>query len=114
MRLITMGSPHAPVGPAARFAEGAGWLGFAIIGVQKASITSIQDYLHAHPAVCLPMGEIPCFESPDYEQAPASVQRSNIFPDHLAVQRLMRHSPGCKLIVVLRDQVERPPSGEPF
>lgn len=45
------------------FSEGEGTLGFVIIGLQRASTTSIQDYVHAHPGVCISMGGIACFES---------------------------------------------------
>ncbi|MRJ42984.1 MULTISPECIES: sulfotransferase domain-containing protein [Idiomarina] len=97
-------------------------LDFAIIGAQKAASTTIQHYLNSHSKVVLPLGEFAIFESPDFEQGRVDrelddrfvhneklvgLKRPNILGDLRAISRLFQHSPNCKVIVVLRDPVDR-------
>ena len=97
-------------------------LDFAIIGAQKAASTTIQYYLNAHPNVELPLGEFAVFESPDFEQGRVlkdlddrfvhgnklvGLKRPNILGDMRAISRLFEHSPSCKVVVILREPIER-------
>jgi hypothetical protein len=95
---------------------------FAIIGAQKSASTAVQYYLHNHPALYLPLGELACFESPDFEQGRVArqldfsgaadgqlkgIKRPTIFTDVMAIDRLKYHSPDCKMIMVCREPVGR-------
>lgn len=98
----------------------------AIIGAQKSATTALQLYLHSHPSVFLPLGEVACFESPDFEQGRVArqidfsqagatqihgIKRPTIFSDIIAINRLKDHSPNCKLIMVCREPISRFVSG---
>ncbi|MEN1728827.1 MAG: sulfotransferase domain-containing protein [Pseudomonadota bacterium] len=93
-----------------------------MIGVQKSATTSVQHFLHSHPGVMMPMGEVACFESPDYEHGRfesqlsfvrskgdclAGIKRPDLFPNTLAMRRLHRHAPQTKLLVILRNPIDR-------
>jgi hypothetical protein len=95
---------------------------FAIIGSQKSASTAVQYYLHGHSKLYLPLGELACFESPDYERgrvgrqldfsgaAPGQlngIKRPTMFTDIMAVDRLKEHSPGCRMIMVCREPISR-------
>lgn len=69
----------------------------------------------------MPRGETPRFTSPDYEKAGSKnleveekkggqlfgIKRPNMLQDPLSLYRLKLHNPGCKLIVTVRDPVDR-------
>jgi hypothetical protein len=96
---------------------------FLIIGAQKSATTYVQARLREHPDVFIPPGEVPFFESPDYDQQPigaleqiyaqaGSVQarglkRPNYLHKPECPERIYRHMPDAKLIVVLRDYIDR-------
>lgn len=96
---------------------------FVILGAQKAGSTFVHESLQRHPDLFLPRYETPFFEDPFYDPGrldevarlltPARPgQRTGIKrPDYLArpecPERLARHLPGARLIVVLRDPVAR-------
>lgn len=96
---------------------------FAIIGAQKSATTFLQQCLQAHPDVFVPDGELATFEDPQY----ADFERSH-FESHFASgqnatsvglkrpsylhepdvpKRLAHHLPDLKLIVALRDPIDR-------
>ncbi|WP_309381823.1 sulfotransferase family protein [Cerasicoccus frondis] len=95
---------------------------FVIIGAQKSASTFVQSCLAEHPDIYMPNGEIPFFETPDYESGDISmvealfngrnesclgIKRPNYLARTEVPTRLMRHLPEAKLIVVLRNPVER-------
>jgi hypothetical protein len=96
---------------------------FLIIGAQKAGTTFIQKCAREHPDVFSPAKEVRFFEDPDYLQTDFK-QFEALFdkvshekaigikrPDYLArpecPERIYRHLPQAKLILVLRNPVER-------
>jgi hypothetical protein len=96
---------------------------FLIIGAQKSASTFVHECLREHPEVFMPRQEIAFFQDPDYLESDIS-QLHSIFegaknhkalgikcPDYLARQecpaRIYKHIPDAKLIVVLRNPVER-------
>jgi len=98
---------------------------FIIIGAQKSASTFMQRCLSDHPQVFIPKAEIPFFESPEYSPLkinefealfsgvdPNTIKAIGIKrPDYLGkgecASRIHYHLPGSKLIVVLRNPVER-------
>lgn len=102
---------------------------FLVAGVQKGGTTALFDYLRDHPALCLPaVKEVHFFDdetgvdwsAPDYgayhapflaeRPAPGAVwgEATPIYtywPN--AIERIRAYNPAMKLIVVLRDPVER-------
>ncbi len=96
---------------------------FVVIGAQKAGSTFLLRCLADHPQLYMPSGETRFFEDPDYlgsditalERLFHHVPEGKIVgikrPDYLAKPecpaRIHRHLPHAKLIVVLRDPVER-------
>lgn len=102
---------------------------FLVAGVQKGGTTALFDYLREHPALCLPAAkELHFFDdetgvdwsAPDYgayhapflaeRPAPGAVwgEATPIYtywPN--ALERIRAYNPAMKLIVVLRDPVER-------
>lgn len=104
-------------------------LDFMIIGAQKAGTTALSHFLAQHPSVCMAAGkEVHLFDAPDYspdwtveqintryassftqadeyrlwgEATPIYLYRPDIIPE------LKRYNPQLKLIVMLRDPVER-------
>lgn len=96
---------------------------FIIIGAQKSASTLMHLQLADHPDVFMPMKEIPVFEDPYYSQgavdrlqtlfamAPEGKVRGMKRPDYLpkpeCAERIQAHIPGVKLLVTLRDPIER-------
>lgn len=96
---------------------------FIIIGAQKAATTFIHQCLAEHPEVFMPPTETTYFEDPDYHQIQFE-QFEDLFrkainknavgikrPSYLAKPecptRIKKHIPTAKLIVVLRNPIER-------
>ncbi|WP_118829966.1 sulfotransferase domain-containing protein [Salinibacter ruber] len=99
-------------------------LDFAVIGAQKAGTTSLRHYLRSHPEIYTPEGETPFFtrdflyEAGWEEFANASFSSADreclwgvVSPqykgDLCAPRRLHQHNSRLKLIVLLRDPIER-------
>lgn len=97
-------------------------LDFAIIGVQKSASTTLQHWLQKHPSLFLLDGEKACFETPDFERnqvkypldfskaeknALLGIKRPKILHDATALYRLKMHAPEIKVIIILRDPVDR-------
>ena len=95
---------------------------FVIIGAQKSSSTFVQTCLAEHPDIYLPLGETPFFESPDYENSDISdleaifdgrsescvgIKRPNYLGKAEVPSRILEHLPDAKLIVVLRNPIDR-------
>ncbi len=104
-------------------------LDFMIIGAQKAGTTALSHFLAQHPAICMAAGkEVHLFDAFDYspnwsvaqinaryapsftqanehclwgEATPIYLYRPDIIPE------LKRYNPQLKLIVMLRDPIER-------
>lgn len=95
---------------------------FLVIGAQKSASTFVQACLAEHPEVYVHPGEVPFFQSPDYERGSIE-DLERLFegrterrlgmkrPSYLArpevPDRIRRHLPDARLIAVLRDPVER-------
>ena len=97
---------------------------FLIIGAEKAGTTFLHKALQRHTDVFMPPDEIPFFEDPDYG-APGALQeflklfhagagkpaiglrRPNYLHKPECPARIHKHFPDAKLIVMLRDPVER-------
>jgi len=96
---------------------------FAIIGAQKSATTFLQNVLQSHPGVFIPNGELATFEDPQYadfdrdefashfapgESATAvGLKRPSYLHEPAVAPRLAEHLPDLKLIVALRDPIER-------
>ncbi|MBE7535303.1 MAG: sulfotransferase [Anaerolineales bacterium] len=96
---------------------------FLIIGAQKSASTFVHECIREHPDVFMPRDEVAFFQDPDYlegslarfEALFASVKSEKAIgikcPDYLGrpecPERIYKHIPDAKLIVVLRDPVER-------
>ncbi|MCS3672420.1 hypothetical protein GGQ21_003090 [Salinibacter ruber] len=96
---------------------------FAIIGAQKSATTFLQRCLQAHPEVFVPAGELADFEDPQYahfeidqfqqhfvpgqDAAAVGLKRPSYLHGPNVPERLAHHLPDLKLIVVLRDPIER-------
>ena len=95
---------------------------FLIIGAQKSASTFLQVCLNDHPEIYLPTGEIPFFESPDYEDNNLSeleklfenrnekclgIKRPNYLGKPEVPKRIESDLPNAKLIVVLRNPIDR-------
>lgn len=96
---------------------------FLIIGAQKSASTFVHECVREHPDVFMPRQEIAYFQDPDYLET--SISRfESIFdavksekaigikcPDYLGrpecPERIHKHIPDARLIVVLRDPVAR-------
>ena len=96
---------------------------FLIIGAQKSASTFAHECIREHPEAFMPRHEIPFFQDPDYREGGLS-QFKSIFdaaknekaigikcPDYLArpecPERIYHHLPNAKLIVVLRNPIDR-------
>lgn len=95
---------------------------FAIVGAQKSASTFIQDGLSSHQDIYMPKGETRFFEDPEYQDGNISPLTS-LFkghagkvkgikrPDYLGraevPARMKAVNPDIKIIVVLRNPVER-------
>ncbi len=97
-------------------------LNFIIIGAQKAATSFVHDCLREHPSVQMAIEEIPSFESPDYEHggkesilnsysAPqgmiCGIKRPSYLGKPEVPDRIHALCPGAKLILVLRNPVDR-------
>lgn len=96
---------------------------FLIIGAQKSATTFLLRCLREHPDVFVPSGEIPFFEDPDYSQGDiesfarlfargchkkaVGLKRPNYLHKPECPERIHRHIPSARLIVILRDPIER-------
>jgi hypothetical protein len=96
---------------------------FAIIGAQKSATTFFQNALQSHPEVFIPDGELATFEDPQYKNYDRNEFAANFAPGESATAvglkrpsylhepavapRLANHLPGLKLVVSLRDPIER-------
>lgn len=96
---------------------------FIVIGGQKCGSTYLHDVLNEHPDIYLTPGETPYFQNPDYlethvadfEKLFDKAQNYQAIgikrPDYLAKDecppRIKKHIPGAKLIVILRNPVNR-------
>jgi len=96
---------------------------FLIIGAQKSGTTWVQNCMMAHPQVFLPEGEVAFFEDPDYCQTglekfkkifenvdngkTIGIKRPNYLAKAACPERIYKHIPHAKLIVLLRNPLER-------
>ena len=91
-----------------------------IIGAQKSASTFLQNCLKDHPDIYLPHGETTYFEDPDYHDSSpleeiigrrsekiVGIKRPNYLCKSEVPQRIRNELPNTKLIVVLRDPVDR-------
>lgn len=97
-------------------------LDFAVVGTQKAGSTFILKNLKDHPQIYMPDGEVPYFENPDffgeqkldfyfkkksYTLELLGIKRPNYFEKKEVPARLFANNSKIKLIVFLRNPVER-------
>ncbi|MFN4177077.1 sulfotransferase family protein [Phenylobacterium sp.] len=98
---------------------------FLVIGVQKAGTTALHDYLREHPDVTLPdVKEVHYFddESQDWNRpdhsayhrrfaGPDRPARGEVTPIYVywpnSLERIRRYNPDMRLVLILRDPVER-------
>jgi hypothetical protein len=125
-RVLRMGKPRSSQGqPNASRAHSKvnGMLpDFIVIGAQKSASTFLQVGLADHPDVFMPKGEIPFFESPDYEnhalrdlkdlfegrtERRLGFKRPNYLGKPEVPERIARDLPHVRLMAVLRDPVDR-------
>ena len=107
-------------------------LGFMIVGAQRCGTSALAAFLSRHPDIAMSTpGEMQLFDRPDYSpgwtaeqidaryrpafEEPAARLRGEAAPDYLffpeVARELARYNPKLKLIVLLRDPVERAISG---
>src|SRR5690606_17419350 len=100
---------------------------FFVIGAQKAGSTYLLQCLGEHPQIFMPPSEVAFFEDSlysadrlgDFEKhfAPAKkgqvigVKRPNLLGHPECPERLRRHMPDLKIVVTLRNPIERAVSG---
>ena len=104
-------------------------LGFLIVGVQKGGTSALASFLYQHPEICMAVPkEVHLFDAPDYSRdwTPARIDaryrpcfahcdegtlRGKATPIYVFLPavagELKRYNPELKLIVLLRDPVER-------
>lgn len=98
-------------------------LDFVLVGAQKSASTYLQNCLAEHPQIDMPAGESRHFEDPLYDAGAVDelptlfaprrrdVRRGIKRPDYLAraavPERVSRHVPGVRVLVVLRDPLPR-------
>ena len=97
---------------------------FVILGAQKAASTFLHRCMHEHPDVHIPWNEVPIFETPDYQSygektindifsSPlqhahaVGIKRPTYLHKAEVPARLHKHVSNAKLIISLRDPVER-------
>lgn len=95
---------------------------FIVIGAQKSASTFLQTCLADHPEIYMPKGELPMFESPDYEAGAVELSKRYFVdrresklgfkrPNYLTIpevpSRIWHDNPNVKLVAVLRDPVRR-------
>jgi len=95
-----------------------------IVGGHKCGTTSLKEYLSEHPGVATyPQLEFTAFTEKDYSQAREAEQlgrllgqagerltlakHAGLYAEPLALDRLRAASPGCKIVLILRDPVTR-------
>lgn len=97
--------------------------GFIIIGAQKSASTFLHRCIREHPEIYMPKEEDPFFQDPDYlqrdfkdfeaqfDKVPSSlligIKRPNYLCEPECSARIYKHIPNVKLIVVLRNPVDR-------
>ena len=100
---------------------------FLVIGAQKAGSTYVLNCLEEHPEIFMPPYEFGFFEDPVFEHKTASelamhfqgvaedqvvgAKRPNLLGHHECPPRLKEIYPELKLVVILRNPVERDISG---
>ena len=103
-------------------------LGFVIVGAQKCGTTALAEYLRRHPQIGMPLEEGHVFDAPDFspDWSPQEIDEryapkfqhcrqaatlGELTPIYLFLPEvaaaLRRYNPDLKLIVLLRDRVER-------
>jgi len=103
-------------------------LDFMIIGAQKAGTTALSSFLAQHPNICMAKGkEVHLFDAPNYRSGTAIEEINRIYAPHFdatptnlwgeatplylywteIIPELYRYNPKLKLIILLRDPVER-------
>ena len=97
-------------------------LDFIIIGAQKCASTYLQNCINEHPEICIPKGETPYFEDPDFTQLGPNylsklfngninqkfgIKRPQYIGKSEVVKRIFDHNPNVKIIAVLRNPIER-------
>ena len=100
-------------------------LDFVIIGAQKSASSFVHYCLLDHPEVSMPEEEIPYFENPDYKDndlkkilldsckeyrrdfKKLGIKRPNYFGKDEVPLRIFKNNPNIKLILVLRNPIER-------
>lgn len=96
---------------------------FLIIGAQKSGTTFIHRCLEDHPDIYMPHKEIPFFENPDYlrndiselenlfenisSESVIGIKRPNYLGKKEVAKRIYKHMPNAKLILCLRNPLER-------
>ena len=96
---------------------------FFIIGAQKSASTFVQQVLAEHPEVLLLPGEVPFFETHAYDRAKIKdfeklfdnvtteraigLKRPNYLANPEVPERIYKHYPNAKLILVIRNPIER-------
>jgi hypothetical protein len=96
---------------------------FLIIGAQKSGTTFIHKCAREHPDVFLPFNEIRFFENPEYEQSDlkqfetlfdqvsrekaVGLKRADYLSKAECPERIYQHLPRAKMILILRNPVER-------
>ena len=95
---------------------------FVIIGAQKSASTFIHNWISEHPDAFMLHGEIPIFESPDYENSSMELfyksfsncnekivgfKRPNYLGRSEVPERIYNNLPDAKLIAVLRNPIDR-------
>ena len=96
-----------------------------IVGTQKGGTTALARFLGEHPDVCMaPVKEAHVFDSPDFDAARLDERYAAVFPNYRGQScvmeatpsymylpevpaRLAQYNPALRLIVLLRDPVER-------
>ena len=96
-------------------------LDFAIVGAQKAGSTFLLKNLRDHPSVFMPNGEVPYFENPDFygpnklefyfnkknKKNILGIKRPNYLNKKEVPSRLIENNPNIKIIIFLRNPVDR-------
>lgn len=123
-------SPAAPAphNPPAHFSTYQPKLGFVIVGAQKCGTTALAEYLRQHPQIGMPLEEGHVFDAPDFspDWSPQEIDEryaprfkhcrqdallGEATPIYMFLPEvaaaLRRYNPNLKLIVLLRDRVER-------
>ncbi len=95
---------------------------FVIIGAQKSASTFVQDALSSHPDIRMPDGETRFFEDPEYgsgdirelaalfdgcRQRLLGIKRPDYLGRSEVPARIREHLPAAKIVVVLRNPIER-------